>query len=198
MHRALSSAISLFPSLFSLHANDHETARTPPGRLYPLDSGFPKTGDPVPRRYAAAGRSGGVSLGGVRDGRPLPQREDRRRGRRRGARLHLRRRRGAGVGVGLAPIRKPGKLPFHVESVSYDLEYGADVLEIHTDAIAPKARVLVVDDLLATGGTVEACCRLVEKLGGIVVGCSFLIELAGLHGARRIAKYKTVSLVKYE
>jgi adenine phosphoribosyltransferase len=102
------------------------------------------------------------------------------------------------LGVGLAPIRKPGKLPFHVESVAYDLEYGADVLEIHTDAIAPKARVLVVDDLLATGGTVEACCRLVEKLGGIVVGCSFLIELAGLHGAGRIAKYKTVSLVKYE
>jgi adenine phosphoribosyltransferase len=102
------------------------------------------------------------------------------------------------LSVGLSPVRKPGKLPFQVESVSYQLEYGTDVLEIHTDAIARGARVLVVDDLLATGGTVEACCRLVEKLGGVVAGCSFLIELAAMNGARRIAKYKSVSLVKYE
>ncbi len=102
------------------------------------------------------------------------------------------------LGAGLTPVRKPGKLPFQVESLAYELEYGANVLEMHTDAIAPKARVLVADDLLATGGTVEVCCRLVEKLGGVVAGCSFLIELTALNGARRIAKYKTVSLVKYD
>jgi adenine phosphoribosyltransferase len=102
------------------------------------------------------------------------------------------------LNAALVPIRKPGKLPFPTESLTYDLEYGADTLEIHTDAVAPGARVLVVDDLLATGGTVEACCRLIEKVGGRVVGCAFLIELCGLHGAKRIAKYKTVSLVKYE
>ena len=98
----------------------------------------------------------------------------------------------------LVPIRKPGKLPFRCQSYSYDLEYGQDTLQIHADAIAPGAKVLVVDDLLATGGTVEACCRLVEKVGGVVVGCAFLIELADLQGRRRIARYKTVSLIKYE
>ncbi|MCE5267048.1 MAG: adenine phosphoribosyltransferase [Planctomycetaceae bacterium] len=102
------------------------------------------------------------------------------------------------LNAALVPIRKPGKLPFETESFSYDLEYGKDKLEIHSDAITPGAKVLVVDDLLATGGTVEACCRLVEKVGGVVVGCAFLIELADLKGARRIAQYKTVSLVKYD
>jgi adenine phosphoribosyltransferase len=102
------------------------------------------------------------------------------------------------LNAALVPIRKPGKLPYHAERFSYELEYGIDTLEIHTDAIPPGAKVLVVDDLLATGGTVEACCRLVEKVGGVVVGCAFLIELAELKGARRIAKYKSVSLVKYE
>ncbi len=102
------------------------------------------------------------------------------------------------LNASLVPIRKPGKLPFHTQSLSYDLEYGADTLEIHADAIAPGAKVLVVDDLLATGGTVGACCRLVEKVGGRVVGCSFLIELPGLGGAKRIAQYKTVSLIRLE
>lgn len=74
--------------------------------------------------------------------------------------------------------------------------YGSDTLEIHADAIPSGAKVLVVDDLLATGGTIDACCKLVEQAGGVVVGCSFLIELAELDGASRIAKYKTVSLVK--
>ena len=97
----------------------------------------------------------------------------------------------------LVPIRKPGKLPFDTESISYDLEYGKDTLEIHANAVGPR-KVLVVDDLLATGGTVEACCRLVEKVGGVVVGCVFLIELADLKGSQRIARYKTVSLIKYE
>ena len=102
------------------------------------------------------------------------------------------------LNASLVPIRKPGKLPFHTSSLTYDLEYGSDTLEIHTDAIAPGNKVLVVDDLLATGGTVDACCRLVEKAGGIVVGCGFLIELADLKGAQRIAQYKTVSLIRYE
>ena len=102
------------------------------------------------------------------------------------------------LNASLVPIRKPGKLPYSTQALTYDLEYGSDTLEIHTDAIAPGSKVLVVDDLLATGGTVEACCRLVEKAGGIVVGCAFLIELADLKGADRIAQYKTISLVRYE
>lgn len=102
------------------------------------------------------------------------------------------------LNASLVPIRKPGKLPFKTQSLSYDLEYGSDKLEIHADAIEPGARVLVVDDLLATGGTIEACCRLVQKAGGTVVGCSFLIELADLKGAERIGQYKTVSLIKYD
>jgi adenine phosphoribosyltransferase len=102
------------------------------------------------------------------------------------------------LNAALVPIRKPGKLPYDTESISYELEYGSDTLEIHADAIPSGAKVLVVDDLLATGGTTEACCRLVEKVGGMVVGCSFLIELTGLKGAERIARYKPVSLVRYE
>jgi len=96
------------------------------------------------------------------------------------------------------PVRKPGKLPSETISLTYDLEYGTDTLEIHADAIPAGANVLVVDDLLATGGTVEACCRMVEKAGGIVAGCVFLIELVGLGGAKRIAQYETVSLIKYD
>jgi len=98
----------------------------------------------------------------------------------------------------LVPIRKPGKLPCKTLAYSYDLEYGTDTLEIHADAIRPGAKVLVVDDLLATGGTVEACCRLVEKAGGQVVGCAFVIELAGLRGAEKISRYEVVSLVRYD
>jgi adenine phosphoribosyltransferase len=101
------------------------------------------------------------------------------------------------LGAGLVPIRKPGKLPFQTLSHSYALEYGTDTLEIHADAIPAGANVLVVDDLLATGGTIEACCQLVENAGGKVVGCAFVIELAALGGASRIARYKTISLIKY-
>ena len=98
----------------------------------------------------------------------------------------------------LVPVRKPGKLPYETLSLTYDLEYGTDTLEIHADAIPPGANVLVVDDLLATGGTVEACCKMVERAGGNVAGCVFLIELVGLGGAKRIRQYKTVSLIKYD
>ncbi len=97
----------------------------------------------------------------------------------------------------LVPIRKPGKLPFETISHTYELEYGTDTLEIHVDAVPPGANVLVVDDLLATGGTVQACCRLVEKAGGKVVACAFVIELAGLRGAEKLAPYEHVSLIRF-
>ncbi len=102
------------------------------------------------------------------------------------------------LGAGLVPIRKPGKLPYKTIAHTYDLEYGRDTLEIHVDAISPGASVLVVDDLLATGGTVDACCRLVEKAGGNVAGCVFLVELAGLGGADKVRRYSTFTLIKYD
>jgi adenine phosphoribosyltransferase len=101
------------------------------------------------------------------------------------------------LGAGLVPIRKPGKLPCKTLSHSYQLEYGSDTLQVHADAIVPGARVLMVDDLLATGGTIAACCHMIEQAGGQVAGCAFLIELVGLGGIQRIAQYKTVSLMKY-
>jgi adenine phosphoribosyltransferase len=100
--------------------------------------------------------------------------------------------------AGLVPIRKRGKLPFKTLSHTYDLEYGTDTLEIHVDSIDPGARVLVVDDLLATGGTVDACCQLVENAGGTVVGCAFLVELLAFHGAAKVARYPMFSLIQYE
>jgi adenine phosphoribosyltransferase len=102
------------------------------------------------------------------------------------------------LNVGFVPVRKPGKLPFETHSFHYELEYGTDSLEVHTDSFAPQQRVLLVDDLLATGGTMEACCRLVERAGAIVAGCAFVIELTGLRGAKRLEQYKTLSLLKYE
>lgn len=99
--------------------------------------------------------------------------------------------------VGFAPIRKPGKLPRETISVSYDLEYGQDELTIHKDAIKPGQRVLVVDDLLATGGTVGATVELVEKLGGVVVGCAFLIELSYLNGRDKLQNHDIRALITY-
>lgn len=99
--------------------------------------------------------------------------------------------------VGFAPVRKPGKLPRETISVEYDLEYGKDSLTIHHDAIKPGQRVLIVDDLLATGGTVEATVALVEKLGGVVAGCAFLIELSYLDGREKLKGYKIQSLMTY-
>ena len=95
------------------------------------------------------------------------------------------------------PIRKPGKLPGEIHSFSYDLEYGSDTLEMHVDGVTKGQRVLVLDDLLATGGTVQACCELVEKVGAEVVSCAFLIELEGLGGADKIKPRDIFSLVKY-
>lgn len=99
--------------------------------------------------------------------------------------------------IGFVPIRKKGKLPWKTESVSYDLEYGTDTLEVHLDAISNQAKVLMVDDLLATGGTMAAACRLIEKIGGQVAGIVFLVELADLHGREKIADYKVKSIISY-
>ncbi|MGG8343004.1 adenine phosphoribosyltransferase [Streptococcus uberis] len=90
------------------------------------------------------------------------------------------------LGIGFAPVRKPGKLPREVVSADYEKEYGLDTLTMHSDAIKPGQRVLIVDDLLATGGTVKATIEMVEKLGGIVAGCAFLIELDGLNGRQAL------------
>jgi adenine phosphoribosyltransferase len=100
--------------------------------------------------------------------------------------------------AGFIPARKPGKLPREVNSVEYVLEYGVDALEMHKDALAGGARVLVHDDLLATGGTAKALCDLVEQAGAEVVGCAFIVELAFLGGRERIAPHDVHSLVVYE
>jgi adenine phosphoribosyltransferase len=102
------------------------------------------------------------------------------------------------LGAGFVPIRKKGKLPGQTESVSYDLEYGTDTLEVHRDAVAGSAKVLMVDDLLATGGTMAAACKLIEKIGGQVAGIVFLIELADLPGRERISDYEITSIISYE
>jgi adenine phosphoribosyltransferase len=102
------------------------------------------------------------------------------------------------LSAGFVPIRKPGKLPYKTRAASYELEYGTDSLEIHVDAIKPGDRVLMVDDLLATGGTMEACCNLVESLGGEIVGTSFVIELSFLHGRDKLAKYPVHTVIQYE
>lgn len=100
------------------------------------------------------------------------------------------------LGVGLVPIRKKGKLPYETYSITYDLEYGKDTLEIHRDAFRRGDRVLIVDDLLATGGTSKAVVQLVKKMGGKVVGLAFLIELVALKGRDKLRGYPIVSLIK--
>jgi adenine phosphoribosyltransferase len=101
------------------------------------------------------------------------------------------------LGTGIALVRKAGKLPWDKHSISYALEYGHDTLEVHTDAVSPGARVVVIDDLLATGGTAAATVALVERLGAKVVECAFIIELAFLGGAARLAPVPSFSLVSY-
>ena len=104
----------------------------------------------------------------------------------------------AAAGAGFILGRKPGRLPREISSVEYRLEYGVDALEVHADAIRDGARVLVHDDLLATGGTAGALCDLVEQAGGVVAGCAFVIERAFLQGRERLAGYDVKSLVVYE
>jgi adenine phosphoribosyltransferase len=102
------------------------------------------------------------------------------------------------LGAGFVPARKPGKLPAEVVTAEYILEYGIDALELHADAIAHGARVLIHDDLLATGGTARALAELVERLGATVVGCAFLVELAFLDGRRRLEGFDVHALVTYD
>jgi adenine phosphoribosyltransferase len=102
------------------------------------------------------------------------------------------------IGAGFVPARKPGKLPHDTVSAEYILEYGVDALEMHADALADGARVLVHDDLLATGGTARALCELVEGAGGVVVACAFLVELSFLPGREALAGYDVQALIAYE
>jgi len=102
------------------------------------------------------------------------------------------------LGLGLALVRKPGKLPHHTYAARYELEYGSDTLEIHRDAFGNKTRVLVVDDLLATGGTASAAIELVRRLDGEVVACAFIIELSFLNGRKRIDAPEAFSLIQYD
>lgn len=103
-----------------------------------------------------------------------------------------------GLGIGFVPVRKPGKLPADTEQYEYDLEYGTDILEIHRDAIKPGQRVIIADDLLATGGTALATAKLVEKLGGIVAGIVFVIELSYLNGREKLKEYNVDTLIQFD
>jgi len=99
--------------------------------------------------------------------------------------------------AGFVPVRKPGKLPAATHQVSYELEYGTDTLEIHQDAIEPGNRVLIVDDLIATGGTARAVADIVEKMGGTVVGLAFMVELTALKGRQKLGNHKITSVLRY-
>ena len=101
------------------------------------------------------------------------------------------------MGIGFAPVRKEGKLPRETIKVQYGLEYGKDVLTIHKDAIKPGQRVLITDDLLATGGTMDATIKLVEQLGGVVAGLAFLVELTYLEGRDKLQGYDILTLMEY-
>ena len=101
------------------------------------------------------------------------------------------------LGVGFVPLRKPGKLPYDVQSISYDLEYGSAQLEVHIDALNKSDRILLVDDLIATGGTAAASCELIEKLGAEIAACAFVVELDSLNGRGKLAKYNVHSLVHF-
>lgn len=102
------------------------------------------------------------------------------------------------LGVGFVPLRKPGKLPYETQSVSYALEYGTATLEVHKDAFGPNDKVLMVDDLLATGGTMVASCELAEALGATVAACAFIVELSFLPGRERLKGHDVVSLLCYD
>lgn len=101
------------------------------------------------------------------------------------------------LGIGFSPVRKPGKLPREVITQAYDLEYGSNTLCMHMDSVKPGQKVVIVDDLLATGGTVEATVKMIERLGGVVVGLAFLIELEDLNGRDKLQGYPVLALMKY-
>ena len=102
------------------------------------------------------------------------------------------------LGAGFSVVRKPGKLPYDTHSASYELEYGSDALEIHVDAVAPNSRVVIADDLIATGGTAAATAQLVSKLGARVVECAFVIELGFLNGREKLKPHKVFSVLQYD
>jgi adenine phosphoribosyltransferase len=101
------------------------------------------------------------------------------------------------LGAGFVPVRKPGKLPAATRKATYDLEYGSDCLEIHQDAIQPGQHVLIVDDLIATGGTAKAVAQMVQEMGGIVVGLAFVVELGFLNGRQKLSGFEVTSLLRY-
>ena len=101
------------------------------------------------------------------------------------------------LGAGFVPIRKKGKLPYETEAITYDLEYGTDTLEVHSDAVQNGAKVLMLDDLLATGGTMAAACKLLSNIGADIVGVTFLIELAELNGRKKLCRYKVNTIISY-
>ncbi|MEE9161193.1 MAG: adenine phosphoribosyltransferase [Gammaproteobacteria bacterium] len=101
------------------------------------------------------------------------------------------------MGVGFIPLRKPGKLPYDIQSISYDLEYGSASLEVHSDALDSNDRVLLIDDLIATGGTAVASCQLIEKLGAEIFACAFVVELDELNGRELLSEYRIHSLIHY-
>jgi len=101
------------------------------------------------------------------------------------------------LGIGFVPLRKPGKLPYDVQSISYNLEYGSAELEVHVDALNGADRVLLIDDLIATGGTAAASCELIEKLGAEIAGCAFVVELDALKGRDKLKRYRLHSLVHF-
>jgi adenine phosphoribosyltransferase len=102
------------------------------------------------------------------------------------------------LGVGFVPVRKAGKLPCQTRAVEFELEYGTDTLEMHQDAVQPGQRILIIDDLLATGGTAAACCKLVEDAGGEVEALGFVIELSFLQGRQKLQGYRVLSLIQYD
>ena len=102
------------------------------------------------------------------------------------------------LGKGFIPIRKPGKLPAETYRVDYELEYGNDAIEMHKDSVSQGARVLLVDDLLATGGTMKAACEIIEKAGGTVVECAFIVDLPDLKGREKLKDYQVFTLVEFE
>jgi adenine phosphoribosyltransferase len=102
------------------------------------------------------------------------------------------------MGAGFVPVRKPKKLPSECVTVTYDLEYGSDSLQMHKDAVQPGSRVLIVDDLLATGGTAAACARMVHDVGGVITGLAFVVELTFLNGRGKLAGYDVFSLLQYD
>ncbi len=101
------------------------------------------------------------------------------------------------LGAGFVPIRKKGKLPFKTESITYELEYGSDTVEVHSDAVRKGVKVLMVDDLLATGGTMAAACKVIEKIGGQIVAIAFLVELCELGGREKLGEYKIKTVISY-